>query len=102
LTSHQRRENLRSAFAVTHPEQVTDREVVLVDDVYTTGTTASECARVLRRAGASRVWVITVARTLKIASKYQEKQGFGFSDFEGLTREIDASDAERHVETLKL
>jgi hypothetical protein len=46
--------------------------------------------------------VITVARTLKIASKYQEKQGFGFSDFEGLTREIDASDAERQVETLKL
>jgi len=102
LTSHQRRENLRGAFAVTHPEQVTDREVVLVDDVYTTGTTASECARVLRRAGASRVWVITVARTLKIASKYQEKQGFGFSDFEGLTREIDALDAERQVETLKL
>jgi ComF family protein len=79
LTGHQRRENLRGAFAVTESEQVADREVVLVDDVYTTGTTASECARVLRRAGASRVWVATVARTLKMASKYEEKQGFGFS-----------------------
>jgi orotate phosphoribosyltransferase len=43
-----------------------------VDDVYTTGTTATECARVLRRAGASRVWVATVARTLKLASNYAE------------------------------
>jgi hypothetical protein len=32
----------------------------------------SECARVLRRGGASRVWVATVARTLKMASQYAE------------------------------
>jgi ComF family protein len=72
LTSHQRRENLRGAFAVARPNQITGREVLLVDDVYTTGTTVTECARILRRAGASRVWVATVARTLKLASKYQE------------------------------
>lgn len=70
LTSHQRRENLRGAFAVARAQEVTGREVLLVDDVYTTGTTAAECAKVLRRAGAARVWVTTVARTLKIASKY--------------------------------
>ena len=72
LTSHQRRENLRGAFVVTRAEEVIGREIVLVDDVYTTGTTATECARVLRKAGASKVWVATVARTLKLASKYQE------------------------------
>ena len=72
LTSHQRRENLRGAFVITRAAEVTGREVLLVDDVYTTGTTASECARVLRRAGASQVWVATVARTLKLASKYAE------------------------------
>ena len=65
LSSHQRRENMRGAFAVTDPDQVHGHEILLVDDVLTTGTTASECARVLRRAGASKIWVATVARTLK-------------------------------------
>lgn len=70
LTGHQRRENLRGAFAVPKPAQVAGRQVVLVDDVFTTGTTVSECARVLRRAGAAGVWVATVARTLKIAEMF--------------------------------
>lgn len=65
LTRHQRRENLRGAFAVSRPEELAGREILLVDDVLTTGTTVSECARVLRRAGASKVFVATVARTLK-------------------------------------
>jgi ComF family protein len=66
LTSHQRRENLRGAFAVSDPTRILGRDILLIDDVLTTGTTASECARVLLRAGAARVWVATVARTLKI------------------------------------
>ncbi len=66
LTSHQRRENLRGAFAVSDRTRILDRDILLIDDVLTTGTTASECARVLLRAGAARVWVATVARTLKL------------------------------------
>jgi ComF family protein len=102
LTSHQRRENMRGAFAVPHAADVKGREILLVDDVYTTGTTVTECVRVLRRAGASRVWVATVARTLKLASK--EQQGFDVSEFQGLKDEpaqlIDGSEAEP-LETLK-
>jgi ComF family protein len=70
LTRHQRRENLRGAFAVSDPTRILNRDILLVDDVFTTGTTASECARVLRRAGAARVWVATVARTLKISDGF--------------------------------
>ncbi|MGB6385588.1 MAG: ComF family protein [Terriglobales bacterium] len=66
LTRHQRRANMRGAFAVGDPTRILKRDVLLIDDVYTTGTTASECARVLLRAGAARVWVATVARTLKL------------------------------------
>jgi predicted amidophosphoribosyltransferase len=72
LTNHQRRENLRGAFAVAQPEAVRGREVLVVDDVYTTGATVSECARVLRRAGATKVWVATVARTLKLSTRQVE------------------------------
>jgi len=69
LSRHQRRQNMRGAFAVTQPDNIKNKPVLLVDDVFTTGTTASECARVLRRAGASKVFVATVARTLKIEAQ---------------------------------
>jgi ComF family protein len=69
LSRHQRRENLRGAFAVTAPEAIRGREILLVDDVFTTGTTVSECARVLRRAGSAKVYVATVARTLKLEAQ---------------------------------
>jgi ComF family protein len=100
LTSHQRRENLRGAFSVARAAEVTGREVLLVDDVYTTGTTVSECARVLRRAGAAKVLVATVARTLKMASN---TQGFKVSEFQGFNDgpESDALLEAEHLETLK-
>jgi ComF family protein len=65
LTPEQRRENMRGAFEVTQREAVKGHSVLLVDDVLTTGVTASECARVLLRSGAERVWVATAARALK-------------------------------------
>ena len=87
LTDHQGRENLRGAFAVTRAAEVTGRDVLLVDDVSTTGTTATECARVLRRAGARQVWVATVARRLKLASNYAEFR----PDDAGVSEELTAA-----------
>ncbi len=65
LTRHQRRQNIRGAFRVRKPDSVKGRDILLVDDVFTTGATVSECARVLLRAGAHSVLIATVARALK-------------------------------------
>jgi ComF family protein len=60
-----RARNVRGAFAIRHGRDFTGRRVVLIDDVMTTGATAAECARVLRRAGAAFVGVLTLARALR-------------------------------------
>jgi ComF family protein len=62
LKPKERRDNVKGAFAVPDPALVKDKNVLLLDDVYTTGATVRECAKVLRRAGARRVEVLTVAR----------------------------------------
>jgi ComF family protein len=64
LKKEQRRRNVRNCFDVPRPEAVRSRRILLVDDVYTTGATADECARVLLRSGAARVEVLTLARVL--------------------------------------
>jgi ComF family protein len=60
----QRLKNIKGAFKVRTPEKVYGKLVLLVDDVYTTGATVNECARVLLQAGARIVDVLTAARAL--------------------------------------
>ena len=62
LTRAERAENMRGAFAARPSSKLNGERIVLVDDVLTTGATASACARVLLQAGASKVCVWTVAR----------------------------------------
>jgi len=63
LTPHERFENVRGAFRFRgHRSLVRGRRILLIDDVMTTGATASEAAKVLRRAGADSVCVAVVAR----------------------------------------
>jgi ComF family protein len=62
LNPTQRRASLKGAFRVADVEAVRGREVLLIDDIMTTGATARECARVLKLAGAAKVWVVTAAR----------------------------------------
>lgn len=62
LTARERVANVHDAFALQRGADVQGRALLLVDDVMTTGATVSECARVLKEAGAARVCVLTVAR----------------------------------------
>jgi predicted amidophosphoribosyltransferase len=62
LPRAERRQNVARAFSARRPSPP---RVCLVDDVYTTGSTATACARVLCRAGASRVEVVCLARAVR-------------------------------------
>jgi ComF family protein len=62
-----RARNVRGVFRVKDRNRVRGRSVVLIDDVLTTGATAEACARVLRRAGAREVHVLTFARVVRDA-----------------------------------
>lgn len=64
VSGPERLANVRGAFEVRNPSVIAERCVLLVDDVYTTGATVNECARVLRKADAAAVYVLTVARTV--------------------------------------
>lgn len=64
LRRKERLKNLRGAFAVPQPSSINGKRILLIDDVLTTGTTVNECAKVLRKAGSSDVYVLTLGRTM--------------------------------------
>jgi ComF family protein len=64
LPAQSRAANVRGAFQGRLQEVIEDKRVLLIDDLYTTGATLAECARVLRRAGAAEVRAFTLARAL--------------------------------------
>jgi ComF family protein len=66
LTPTQRRKNVRGAFKVSDPAAVRGQNVLLVDDILTTGATARAAAQSLMRAGAASVYVATLARARRI------------------------------------
>ena len=58
----QRTKNVRNAFEVISPENIQNKRIVLIDDVFTTGATLTECAKALEKAGAKSVDALTIAR----------------------------------------
>lgn len=61
-SSKQRLTNVSGVYSMKNGADVEGKTVLLVDDIVTTGATLSECARILRRAGAERVLAVTLAR----------------------------------------
>lgn len=63
LKGRERQQNIKDAFEITKPYTLNPRPyVLLIDDVWTTGSTLRECCYVLKRAGAKKIWAITLAR----------------------------------------
>ena len=60
--STKRKTNVKNTFKITNPLKIKGKRIVLIDDVYTTGTTAKECTKILLKAGAKSVDILTVAR----------------------------------------
>jgi ComF family protein len=67
LKANERARNVKSAFSINPKKQdsVRGKKIVLIDDVFTTGSTVKECTQVLLDAGASHVYVLTLARVVK-------------------------------------
>jgi len=85
LTRSERSHNLRRAFAVQNAEVLAERRVLLIDDVFTTGTTVNRCTKTLLKAGASAVQVLTLARTIdmslvpdRVLAEHAQRSSMGF------------------------
>ncbi len=63
LSGKARRNNLRNAFCIKFPQNLSGKSVVLIDDVETTGSTLNECAKILKKAGVQKIYALTLART---------------------------------------
>ncbi len=77
LSTRRRRINVRGAFSVSDATLVAGNDVLLIDDIMTTGATVRAAAQALKRAGAQSVWVATLARARRI---YTENQQHAFED----------------------
>lgn len=62
LNKEQRKENLKNAYVVNNNEYILNKNILIFDDIYTTGSTANECAKTLIEAGAKDVGILTIAR----------------------------------------
>lgn len=61
LKLEERRQNIKGAFKVTRPESIAEKRILLVDDIFTSGTTMDECAKVLKRVGCKEVIGLVLA-----------------------------------------
>lgn len=74
LTKLQRAENVKNVYKLQDEEIIKGKNVLILDDVYTTGATCSECARILKKARPSKIGIITIAKDYgKIQTKHSRK-----------------------------
>jgi ComF family protein len=63
LNAKDRKKNIKNAFDITNRGPVLEKDIVLVDDVYTTGATIRECSELLKKEGANNIYVMLLAHS---------------------------------------
>ena len=58
----ERRKNAKGVYFVESVDKIKDKNVIILDDIYTTGTTANECIKMMKKAGAKKVAIFTIAK----------------------------------------
>ena len=64
LNKEHRLENVKNVYKIQNLEKIKEKNILLFDDIYTTGATANECARLLKQAGAQELGILTLAKDI--------------------------------------
>lgn len=62
LNKKERVENVKQAYHIIHPDNIKGKKIILLDDIYTTGSTVNACAKLLKEKGAKTILVVTIAK----------------------------------------
>lgn len=62
LNKYERLKNIKNVFRVQNAEAIKDKKIIILDDIYTTGSTVNECSKMLKQAGAKEILVLTIAK----------------------------------------
>ena len=65
LNKKQRLENVKNVYKIQNEQKINQKNILLFDDIYTTGATTNECAKVLKQAGSKKVGILTIAKDFK-------------------------------------
>ena len=65
LSTKERLANVRGVYRIDDDFKVDKKSILLIDDIYTTGSTVNECAKILKQAGAKRVHVLAACRAVR-------------------------------------
>ena len=62
LTKEERIKNVENVYSVKNQEKIINKKILLIDDIYTTGSTVNECSRILKQAGGKNIGILTIAK----------------------------------------
>ena len=62
LNKEERQNNIQGVYNLQNPQKITNQKILLVDDIYTTGSTVNECSKILKQANPKKIGVLVLAK----------------------------------------